>query len=131
MIARAGKHAQYPGQQKITGHDAYGIAETPVRGDLAAARIGLVYEVVVQQRGSVEHLHRHGDGETVALFCFQQPGSQQRQARPDALATCLDQRDSDVTEQARVASQFCFELLVEELQVTVQKLMHSGDYTVW
>ena len=93
--------------QEVADQHAGGIAPDRVGGAAAAAQVGLVDHVVVQQGRGVDELdHRRqlvGIGaDALAIAAAQGPGREQQQHRPQALAAGADDVLGDLVDQHHV-----------------------------
>ncbi len=72
-IAEAGHDLVAFGEQGVPGEDGRGDAEARMRGRMAAAQIGVVHDVVMEQGGHMEHFHRRREPIDVVFFVPEQP----------------------------------------------------------
>ena len=79
------------GEQEIADQNGRGVSEDDVRCALAAALLGTVDDVVMQQRGGVDELDRRGELVVARAVVADELGARERQHRPHALSAARDQ----------------------------------------
>ena len=83
-------HLKCPGIEEVTDQHAGAIAPDQVGGLLAAAHVGRVHHVVVQQSGGVDELDNGGQRNVLPPAVAVGPGAQQGQGRAQPLAAAVD-----------------------------------------
>ena len=107
-------------EQKVAGEHRDLVAVDPVRGLGAAARVGEVDDVVVQQAGGVDHL---GDLREPYLACTRRltadgrGGREQHQSRAEALAGELEKMLCHARQHRMVAAHQLAQRSVQRLQM--------------
>ena len=82
--------------EPVAGEDAFGVAPGGVGGGAAAAGVGLVDDVVVDEGGGVEHLDDGAEADAALAGAAEGFGGEQEQQRTDALAAAGHEVAGDV-----------------------------------
>ncbi len=77
--------------EPVAGEHAFGVAPGGVGGGAAAAGVGLVDDVVVDEGGGVQHLDHGAEPDAAASGAAERLGREQQQQGTDALAAAGDQ----------------------------------------
>jgi hypothetical protein len=103
--AAAGQQSEHARQHEVARHDGDHVAVAPEGRRRPAARLGVVDQVVVEQRGGVQHL----DGERHPHGRFRigrhQIGCEERERRPQALPTGADEVVADGLDEGDVGAE--------------------------
>jgi hypothetical protein len=100
-----GEDAEDARQHVVARHDADDVAVAPEGGLGAAPGVGVVDEVVVEERGGVQQLHREGDAHARLVVGAHERTGQEADARPQALAAGTDEVAADRLDEGDVGAQ--------------------------
>ena len=122
--------------EPVAGEDAFGIAPGGVGGGAAAAGVGLVDDVVVDQRCGVQHLNDGAEADARVRGAAEGFGGEQQQQRADALAAAGHQVARDVRDDRDVGGGVLREFLFDRGEIVAQKVKdllggRDGDGAHW
>ena len=106
----------------VAGQHAFLVAPGGVGRRAAAARVGAVDDVVVDQRGGVHHLHHRAQADGAGAGVAEQVRGEQQQRRPDALAAALAQVFGNFGDGADAGGGVAAQLLLDRHEVFPQQL---------
>ncbi len=127
--ARARQQAQHARQHEVARHDADDVAVAPEGGLGAAARVGVVDQVVVQQRGRVEQLHRQRRLHGRLFVGRQQLAGEEGEGWTEALAARRHEVVADRLDEGDVRGQLLREALLEAAKVGGDDVEHGPTIT--
>ena len=135
-VPGAGGDAQGPGQEKIAHQNGGGIAPDGVGHRTAAAQLGLVDQIVVQQGGGMQVFQRNGKGLVVAALVTAHAGGQDQEKRTQALAAAKEDVSGHLAHELQVGIEVVLQLHLDLGQVVGYqaqdagfKIIHSGSPT--
>jgi hypothetical protein len=103
------------------------IAPDGIRGLAAAAQVGFVDHVVVQQRRGVDELDHGGELVRIRAAVSERTGGQQQQHGPQALATCTDDVFGDLVDQHHVRSEAMPDQRIDRGHVVTGECLDRGQ----
>ncbi len=108
--------------EPVAGEDAFGVAPGGVRGGAAAAGIGLVDDVVVDQGGGVEHLDDGAEANAARGAVAKGFGGEQEEHGPDALSAAGHEIRGDVGDDFDIRCGLCGKLELDRFEVLPQEI---------
>ena len=122
QVALFERHFESLHVEPVAGQNALLVAPGGVGGRPAAARVGAVNNVVVDQRGRVHHLDHRAKANSAVAKKIQLMRSQQQKRGPDALAAAFAQVLGNFGDGADAGSGVAAELLFHRNEVLPQQL---------
>ena len=108
--------------EPVAGEDALGVAPGGVGGGAAAAGVGFVDDVVVDEGGGVEHLDDGAEADARVGGAAEGFGGEQQQQRADALAAAGHEVVRDVGDDFDVGGGLAGELLLDGGEVVAEEV---------
>ena len=122
QVALFERHLEGLHVKPVAGQHAFFVAPGGVGRGAAAAGVGAVDDVVVDQRGGVHHLDHRAEADGALARVAEQMRGQQQQRRPDALAAALAQVFGDLSDGADAGGSVAAQLLLHRDEVLPQQL---------
>ncbi len=108
--------------EPVAGEDALGVAPLGVGGGAAAAGLGFVDDVVVDQGGGVDDFDHRAELDGAALAVAKQPGGEQEQDGTNALAAAGAQIFADIGDDADVGDSVAAELALDGGEIVAEEV---------
>ena len=112
--------------EPVSGEDALGVAPGSVGGGAAAAGVGFVDDVVVDEGGGVEHLDDSAQANAALAGAAEGFGGEQEEKWADALAAAGDEVAGDVSDDFDVGGGLAGELLLDGGEVVAEQIEDFG-----
>ncbi len=112
--------------EPVAGEDALGVAPGRVRRRAAAAGVGLVDDVVVDERRGVQHLDDGAEADAAWAGAAEGFGREQEQQRADAFAAACDEIPRDVGDDLDVGGGLAVEVLLDGREVVAEEVEDFG-----
>ncbi len=112
--------------EPVAGEDALGVAPGGVGGGAAAAGVGLVDDVVVDEGGGVEHLDDGAETDAGVAGAAEGFGREEEQQGADALAAAGDEVLGDVGDDGDVGGGLAGELPLDGGEVVAEEFKDFG-----
>ena len=112
--------------EPVAGEDALGVAPGGVGGGAAAAGVGFVDDVVVDEGGGVEHLDDCAEADAGLAGAAEGFGGEQEEQWADALAAAGDEVAGDVGDDFDVGGGLAGELLLDGGEVVAEQVEDFG-----
>jgi len=112
--------------EPVAGEDALGVAPGGVGGGAAAAGVGLVDDVVVDEGGGVKHLDDGAEADAGVAGTAEGFGGEEEQQGADALAAASDEVLGDVGDDGDVGGGLAGELPLDGGEVVAEEFEDFG-----
>ena len=112
--------------EPVAGEDALGVAPGGVGGGAAAAGVGLVDDVVVDEGGGVEHLDDGAEADAGVAGAAEGLGGEQEEQGADAFAAAGDEVLRDVGDDFDFGGGLAGELLLDGGEVVAEEVEDLG-----
>jgi hypothetical protein len=113
--------------EEVADEHARGVAPERIRGLAPAPQVGLVDDVVVQQRRGMDEFHDGGEQHVIVAAIASRLRRQQHEHRPQALAAAADDVLGNLVDQHDVGGQPRADQAVHARHVGRRQRLHVGE----